>query len=83
MKLKINPDFIFSKEKNVLKVTSVLPDQNEIFHFSGDVVQILELSFGKHEVDRTFIQAQIDKKINDQDWNQLIQFLLDKNIVLK
>lgn len=78
---KINEDYIFSKKDNILKVTSILPNQNEIFHFSGEVVDILELSFKRKELNREFLTKDLNKNISDEDWNGLIKFLLDKNII--
>lgn len=55
----LNQDFYWIKKGEGISVTSILPDQNEIFHFNGPAAKLLEQWFSVKDVniDQSILQG--------------------------
>lgn len=83
MNLKINEDFVCLKKEHTLCITSILPNQNEVYDFKGNVAKILEaIFFDKADIERSSLESKLGFLIPDQDWNEFIKFLTAKKILL-
>ena len=83
MKLKINEDFVCLKKEQTLCITSILPNQNEVYDFKGNVAIILEaIFFDKADIEKASLESKLGLVISDQDWNDFIKFLTENKILL-
>lgn len=83
MNLKINEDFVCLKKEQTLCITSILPNQNEVYDFKGNAAQILEAIFTeKVTIEKTSLESKLEIVIPEQEWIDFINFLTEKKILL-
>lgn len=82
---KINDDFIFSSKDGKVSFTSVLPDMSEIYVFEGVSGAVLTEWFNSRRVigEKAVWEKNLNVSIEDNDWNQFMDFVSSKKIILK
>lgn len=80
MKFELNPDYVWVKKNDGISITSILPNQNEIFHFKGESALVLEdwLTTKNPVTDL----SQISMDIAEEDWQSFMDFLIEKKILI-
>ena len=82
MKIVFNENFTYIEKDGKFSLTSILPDSNSIFHFSGLSVSILKLMIeNKSDINKEYYEKKLNISISDADWSGLVEYLLEKNIL--
>ncbi len=82
MKLKFNDEFICTHKDGVLHLTSIYPDNNEIYKFKGNGAVILDLFIQEKIVlSLSEVKGKTGLEISQEDWDNFISFLVDQKII--
>lgn len=84
MQIKLNPEIIYVASANQLNVTSIFPENNEIFVFTGPSIQVLKHIFEKKEfnLDSATASALLGETLTEEELSPLLNFCLEKKIFI-